>query len=121
MCRIERLHLTSPAVNQQKRPPLYFFHKTAWQESSDFYSDLRNERSSDLQSTTVNCHCSAVTMPIRSSSYATWSTSEFIVSVQLPLNFFAMRKFLVMAVVKTRTGPTGSEIAIIIVEPLSAS
>ena len=31
-------------------------------------------------------HCSAVTMPIKLSSYAIWSTSEMTASVQLPLN-----------------------------------
>ena len=36
---IERLRLTSPAVNQPKHPPLYSV-KTAWQESSNLYSDL---------------------------------------------------------------------------------
>ena len=64
-----------------------FFHKTAWQESSNFYSDLRNTSSSELTKYYyVNCCCSAVTMPIRSSSYATSNTSELVVSVQLPLN-----------------------------------
>ena len=72
-----------------------FFHKTAWQESSNFYSDLRNASSSELTKYyCVNCCCSAVTMPIRSSSYATWSTSELLVSVQLPCSF-AMRKYSV--------------------------
>ena len=64
-----------------------FSHKTAWQESSNFYSDLRNANRSELTKYyCVNYHCSAVTMPIRSSSYATSSTSELLVSVQLPLN-----------------------------------
>ena len=55
--------------------------------SSNFYSDLRNASSSELTKYyCVNCRCSAVTMPIRSSSYATSSTSELVVSVQLPLN-----------------------------------
>ena len=75
-----------------------FSHKTAWQESSNFYSDLRNASRSELTKYyCVNYHCSAVTMPIRSSSYATSSTSELLVSVQLPLNsmFFAMRKYSV--------------------------
>ena len=66
---------------------LRFSHKTAWQESSNFYSDLRNASSSELTKYyCVNCCCSTVTMPIRSSSYTTWSTSELVVSVQLPLN-----------------------------------
>ena len=79
-----------------------FSHKTAWQESSNFYSDLRNASRSELTKYyCVNYHCSAVTMPIRSSSYATSSTSELLVSVQLPLNSmliicsFAMRKYSV--------------------------
>ena len=64
-----------------------FSHKTAWQESSNFYSDLRNASRSELTKYyCVNYHCSAVTMPIRSSSYATSSTSELLVSIQLPLN-----------------------------------
>ena len=64
-----------------------FSHKTAWQESSNFYSDLRNASRSELTKYyCVNYHYSAVTMPIRSSSYATSSTSELLVSVQLPLN-----------------------------------
>ena len=64
-----------------------FSHKTAWQESSNFYSDLRNASRSELTKYyCVNYHCSAGTMPIRSSSYATLSTSELLVSVQLPLN-----------------------------------
>ena len=65
-----------------------FFHKTAWQESSNFHSDLRN--SSSLEITKyycVNCRCSAVTMPIRSNSYVTSSTSEQVVSAQLPMFF----------------------------------
>ena len=73
-----------------------FLHKTAWQESSNFYSDLRNSSSSELTMYyCVNCCCNAVTMPIRLSSYATSSTSEAVVSVQLPCSF-AMRKYPVM-------------------------
>ena len=34
----------------------------------------------------VNCHCSAVAMLIKLSSYMTWSASETVASVQLPLN-----------------------------------
>ena len=64
-----------------------FFHKTAWQGSSNFYSDIRNTSSSECTKYyCVNCRCSTVTMPIRSDSYATWSTSEPVASVQLPLN-----------------------------------
>jgi len=42
----------------------------------------------------VNCYCSAVTMPIKLSSYTTWS--ETIASVQLPLNsvFFCLTEVL---------------------------
>ena len=70
-----------------------FAHKTARQESSKFYSDLRNASSLELTKYyCVNCHCSAVTMPIKLSSYVTWSTSETVASVQLPLNavFFCL-------------------------------
>ena len=76
---------------------LRFFHKSVWQESSNFYSDLRNASSSELTKYyCVNCRCSAVTKPIRSSSYATWSASESVVSVQLPLNstFFCYTEVL---------------------------
>ena len=55
--------------------------------SSKFCSDLRN--ASSLELTKYYCvysHCSAVTMPIELSSYPTWSTSETVASVQLPLN-----------------------------------
>jgi len=51
---------------------LRFAHKTARQESSKFYSDLRN--ASSLEPTKyycINCRCSAVAMPIKLSSYAT--------------------------------------------------
>ena len=68
-------------------------HKTAMQESSKFYSDLRNASSLALTKYyCINCHCSAVTMPIKLSSYVTWSTSETVASVQLPLNavFFCL-------------------------------
>jgi len=34
----------------------------------------------------VCCHCSAVTMPIKLSSYVTWSANETVASLQLPLN-----------------------------------
>jgi len=63
-------------------------HKTsARQESSKFYSDLRNASSLELTKYyCINCHCSTVTMPIKLSSYVTWSTSETVASVQLPLN-----------------------------------
>ena len=75
----------------------YFFHKTAWQESSNLCSDLRNASSLEfMKYYCVNCRCSAVTMPIRLSSYTTLSTSELVVSVQLPLNsmFFCHEKVL---------------------------
>jgi len=70
-----------------------FTHKTARQESSKFYSDLRNASSLELTKYyCINCHCSTVTMPIKLSSYGTWSTSETVASVQLPLNavFFCL-------------------------------
>ena len=80
---IEWVNLTSPAVKH----PLLYSRKNAEQESSKFYSDLRNP--SSLERTKyhcVNCHCSAVTCTMLISSYATWSTSETLASVQLPLN-----------------------------------
>ena len=72
---------------------LRFAHKTARQESSKFYSDLRNASSLALTKYyCINCCCSAVTMPIKLSSYATWSTSETVASVRPPLNtvFFCL-------------------------------
>ena len=60
-----------------------FTHKIARQESGKFYSDLRNANSLGLTKYyCVNCHCNTVTL----SSYGTWSTSETVASVQLPLN-----------------------------------
>ena len=58
-----------------------------------FYSDLRNAGS--LEPTKyycINFHCGTVTMLIKLSSYVTWSTSETVASVQLPLNavFFCL-------------------------------
>jgi len=70
-----------------------FAHKTASQESSKFYSDLRNASSLALTKYyCINFRCSAVTMLIKLSSYMTWSTSETVASVQLPLNavFFCL-------------------------------
>ena len=74
---IERLRLTSQAVKHLQHSVLFrFAHKTARQESSKFYSDLRDASSLELiKYYCINCHCSAVTMPIKLSSYATWSTS----------------------------------------------
>ena len=67
------------------RPPLYSV--SCIRLHSNFYSDLRNTSSSELTKYyCVNCHCSAGTMPIRSSSYTTLSTNELVVSVQLPFN-----------------------------------
>ena len=74
---IERLQLTSPAVKQPKHRQVRYTPKTVWQESSNFYSYLRNASSLELTKYyCVNFRCSAVTMPIRSSSYTTWNTSE---------------------------------------------
>jgi len=58
------------------------------QESSKFYSDLRNTNSLEptIKCYFINWHCSAVTMTIKLSSYMTWSTSEKVASIQLPLN-----------------------------------
>ena len=85
--RVAAFDVTGRKTTETPSVILRFSHKTAWQESSNFYSDLRNANSSELTKYyCVNCRCSAVTMPIRSSSYATSSTSELVVSVQLPLN-----------------------------------
>ena len=66
-----------------RKSTLCYIPKTARQESSNFYSDLRNASSSEITKYyCVNCRCSAVTMPIRSNSYATSSTSELVVSTQ---------------------------------------
>jgi len=69
---------------------LRFTHKTARQETSKFYSDLRN--ASSLELTKYYSLCSAVAMSTKLSSYTTWSTSEMVASVQLPLNavFFCL-------------------------------
>jgi len=70
-----------------------FAHKNAGQEGSKFYSDLRNASSlAPTKYYCINCHCSAVTMPIKLSSYMTWRTSETVASLQLPLNpvFFCL-------------------------------
>jgi len=74
-----------------------FAHKTARQESSKFYSDLRNAGSLALSKYyRANFCCSTVTMVIKLSSYVTWSTSETIASVQLALNsvFFCLAEVL---------------------------
>ena len=63
------------------------------QESSKFYSNFRNTSSLEhAKCYCVNCRCSAVTMPTTLSSYVTWSTSERVASVQLPMNsiFFCL-------------------------------
>ena len=91
---IERLHLTSQAAKHLQHSVLFrFTHKTARQESSTFYSDLRNASSLALTKYyCINFRCSAATMPIKLSNYVTWSTSETVASVQLPLNavFFCL-------------------------------
>ena len=91
---IEWLRLTSQAVKHPQHSVLFrFTHKTARQESSKFYGDLRNASSLALTKYyCINCCCSEVTMPIKLSSYVTWSTSETVASVQLPLNavFFCL-------------------------------
>ena len=92
---IERLRLTSQAVKHPQTLSVIFrfTHKTARQESSKFYSDLRNTSSLELTKYyCINCRCSTVTMPIKLNSYVTWSTSETVASVQLPLNavFFCL-------------------------------
>jgi len=61
-----------------------FIRKTARQESSKFCSDLINTSSMKLTKYyCVNCRCSAVTMPIKLSSYMTWSASERVASVEM--------------------------------------
>jgi len=91
---IERLRVTSQAVKHPQHSPSFrFAHKTARQESSKFYSDLRNASSLELTKYyCINFRCSTVTMPIKLSSYVIWSTSETVASVQLPLNaaFFCL-------------------------------
>ena len=70
-----------------------FAYKTARQEGSKFYSDLRNASSLELTKYyCIDCRCSAVAMPIKLSSYVTWITGETVASVQLPLNamFFCL-------------------------------
>ena len=70
----------------------HFTHKTARQESSKFYRDLRNSSSLALTKYyCINFRCTAVTMPIKLSSYVTWITSETVASVQLPLNAMFFR------------------------------
>jgi len=69
-CTIESLHLMSLATKQQ-HPLLYsqtgFIHKNVWQENSKSYNYLRNTSSLELiiKYCSVNCCCSAVTMPIK--------------------------------------------------------
>ena len=79
-CSIEQLRLMSLAVKQPEHPPILLI--------SNFYSDLRNASSVELAKYyyCVDCRFSVVTMPIRLSSCATWSTIERVASVQLPLN-----------------------------------
>ena len=63
-------------------PSVLFARLHARQESSKFYSDLRNASSLELTKCyCVNCHCSTVAMSIKLSSYATWSTSEAVGSL----------------------------------------
>ena len=80
--------MTTLADKHQHNPPLYslsFLRMQGKKVASKFYSDLRN--ASSLELTTyycVSCSCS--------SSFTTWSTSEMVASVQLPLNsmFFCL-------------------------------
>ena len=99
--QIEWLRLTSPAVKQPKRPPLYsapFIRLHGRKVVISVILEMQAACSSELTKYyCVHCHCSAVTMPIISSSYATLSTNELVVSVLLPLNSpcsFAMRKLV---------------------------
>ena len=95
MVPIEWLCLTSQAVKHPQHSPFYSVSLIRMQgrEGSTFYSDLRNASSlAPTKYYCINCHCSAVTMPIKLNSYVTWKTSETVASVQLPLNavFFCL-------------------------------
>jgi len=86
---MSQAHITSATLSDILR----FAIKITRQESSKFYSDLRNASSLELTKYyCINCCCSAVAMPIKLSSYATGSISGTVASVQLPLNavFFCL-------------------------------
>ena len=82
--------MASLAVKHLQHLPLYsvishFVRMNANQESGKFYSDLRNTSSLELtQYYCVNCHCIAVTVPIKLNSCVSWSASETVASVHLP-------------------------------------
>ena len=72
-------------------PSVLFARLHARQESSRFYSDVRNASSLELAKYyCVNCCCSTVTMPIKLSSYATWSTREAVASLNSFHVFFSL-------------------------------
>ena len=90
---ISELHLTSceyraavfdvTSCKTTETLPTYSFIRL----HGNFYSDLTYASSLELTKYYwVNCPCSAVAMPIRLSSYATWNTSDTVISVQLPSN-----------------------------------
>ena len=74
-----------PFLGIRKHPMLYSALFVRMQ--GKVYSDVRNTSSLELMKYyCFNCRCSTVAMLIKLSSYTTWSTSETIASVQLPLN-----------------------------------
>jgi len=81
---IEQLRLTSRAVKHPQHSLVYFVSLIRLQgkKAVKFYSDLRNASSLELtKHYCINCRCSEVAMPIKLSSYVTWSTSETVASV----------------------------------------
>jgi len=91
---IERLCLMSKAVKHPQHSPLYSVSLIRLQGKKLVSSIviLETQTAWNLPSTTVSIFAAAVTMPIKLSNYATWSTSETVASVQLPLNavFFCL-------------------------------
>ena len=88
MGNIEWLRLMLPAVKKTPKRPPYIYSDSSIRLHSRKVVISTVILETNLRSTTVhvNCRCSTVTMLIRSNSYATWSASESVVSVQLPLN-----------------------------------
>ena len=86
--RVLAIDVTGRKTTETPSVILCFSHKTVWQKAVISTMILETQAARNLRSSyyCVNCRCSAVTMPIRSSSYATLSASESIVFVQLPLN-----------------------------------
>jgi len=89
--KLEQLHLMSKVVKHPQHSSLHSVLLIRMQGKKVVSSTviLGMHAAWNLPSTTsshISC-CSAVTMPIKLSSYTTWSTSEMVASVQLPLNF----------------------------------